>query len=255
MDVSSKTKTNRGIDIVMAIDVSSSMLAQDLKPNRLTALKNVASDFINQRTNDRIGLIVYAGESYTKTPITSDKQMVKNTMNKINFDGIIDDGTAIGMGLATAVNRLKDSRAKSKVIILLTDGVNNSGFIDPKIAAELASEFNIKTYTIGIGSNGNARAPVGILPNGKFQYGITKVEIDEKLLKAIADKTGGLYFRATDNSSLESIYSEINKLEKTEINEFKYYNYNEKYRIFVLIALIVIFTEWLLKNTLYKSFI
>ena len=159
VDVSSKTKTNRGIDIVMAIDVSSSMLAQDLKPNRLTALKNVASDFINQRTNDRIGLIVYAGESYTKTPITSDKQMVKNTMNKINFDGVIDDGTAIGMGLATAVNRLKDSRAKSKVIILLTDGVNNSGFIDPKIAAELASEFNIKTYTIGIGSNGNARAP------------------------------------------------------------------------------------------------
>ena len=255
VDVSSKTKTNRGIDIVMAIDVSSSMLAQDLKPNRLTALKNVASDFINQRTNDRIGLIVYAGESYTKTPITSDKQMVKNTMNKINFDGVIDDGTAIGMGLATAVNRLKDSRAKSKVIILLTDGVNNSGFIDPKIAAELASEFNIKTYTIGIGSNGNARAPVGILPNGKFQYGITKVEIDEKLLKAIADKTGGLYFRATDNSSLESIYNEINKLEKTEINEFKYYNYNEKYRIFVLIALIIIFTEWLLKNTLYKSFI
>ena len=119
----------------------------------------------------------------------------------------------------------------------------------------MASEFNIKTYTIGIGSNGNARAPVGILPNGKFQYGITKVEIDEKLLKAIADKTGGLYFRATDNSSLESIYNEINKLEKTEINEFKYYNYNEKYRIFVLIALIVIFTEWLLKNTLYKSFI
>ena len=255
VDISSKTKTNRGIDIVMAIDVSSSMLAQDLKPNRLTALKNVATDFINQRTNDRIGLIVYAGESYTKTPITSDKQMVKNTMNKINFDGVIDDGTAIGMGLATAVNRLKDSRAKSKVIILLTDGVNNSGFIDPKIAAELASEFNIKTYTIGIGSNGNARAPVGILPNGKFQYGITKVEIDEKLLKAIAEKTGGLYFRATDNSSLESIYNEINKLEKTEINEFKYYNYNEKYRIFVLIALIIIFTEWLLKNTLYKSFI
>ena len=245
----------KGIDVLFALDISSSMLAQDLKPNRLTALKNVASDFINQRTNDRIGLIVYAGESYTKTPITSDKQMVKNTMNKINFDGIIDDGTAIGMGLATAVNRLKDSRAKSKVIILLTDGVNNSGFIDPKIAAELASEFNIKTYTIGIGSNGNARAPVGILPNGKFQYGITKVEIDEKLLKAIADKTGGLYFRATDNSSVESIYNEINKLEKTEINEFKYYNYNEKYRIFVLIALIVIFTEWLLKNTLYKSFI
>ena len=140
--------------------------------------------------------------------------MVKTTINKINFVGISDVGTAFCMGLATAVNRLKDSRAKSKVIILLTDGVNNSGFIDPKIAAELASEFNIKTYTIGIGSNGNARAPVGILPNGKFQYGITKVEIDEKLLKAIADKTGGLYFRATDNSSLESIYMRLINLRK-----------------------------------------
>ena len=168
VDVSTRTKTNKGIDIVMAIDVSSSMLAQDLKPNRLSALKNVAGDFIDQRRSDRIGLVIYAGESYTKTPITSDKRIVKNALNEIRYDGIINDGTAIGMGLATAVNRLKDSRAKSKVIILLTDGVNNSGFIDPKIAAELAVEFQIKTYTIGLGSNGNARAPIGILPNGKF---------------------------------------------------------------------------------------
>ena len=144
VDVSTRTKTNKGIDIVMAIDVSSSMLAQDLKPNRLAALKNVAADFIQQRRTDRIGLVVYAGESYTKTPITSDKRIVQNALNEIRFDGVINDGTAIGMGLATSVNRLKDSRAKSKVIILLTDGVNNSGFIDPKIATELALEFQIK---------------------------------------------------------------------------------------------------------------
>ncbi|MDG1263731.1 MAG: VWA domain-containing protein [Flavobacteriaceae bacterium] len=255
IDVSTRTKTNKGIDIVMAIDVSSSMLAQDLKPNRLNALKEVASDFIDDRTNDRIGLVVYAGESYTKTPITSDKRIVKNALKSIRFDGVINDGTAIGMGLATAVNRLKDSRAKSKVIILLTDGVNNSGFIEPKIAAELALEFQIKTYTIGLGSNGTAKAPVGILPNGKFQYGLTKVEIDEELLQTIADDTGGLYFRATDTKKLKDIYEEINKLEKTEIEEFKYYNYEEKYRILLVIALVLLFLEWLLKNTIFKSFI
>jgi Ca-activated chloride channel family protein len=157
--------------------------------------------------------------------------------------------------LATAVNRLKDSRAKSKVIILLTDGVNNSGFIDPKIAAELAVEYNIKTYTIGLGSNGTARAPVGILPNGQFQYGMTKVEIDEVLLKEIATTTGGQYFRATDNRKLEEVYAEINKLEKTEIEEFKYYNYQERFRPLILWALALIFLEWLLRNTLFKSFI
>ncbi|MGB2304936.1 MAG: vWA domain-containing protein [Flavobacteriaceae bacterium] len=255
VDVSTRTKTNKGIDIVMAIDVSSSMLAQDLKPNRLNALKEVASDFIDDRTNDRIGLVVYAGESYTKTPITSDKRIVQNALQSIRFDGVINDGTAIGMGLATGVNRLKDSRAKSKVIILLTDGVNNSGFIDPKIASELAVEFQIKTYTIGLGSNGTAKAPVGILPNGKFQYGLTKVEIDEELLQTIADDTGGLYFRATDTKKLKDIYDEINKLEKTEIEEFKYYNYEEKYRTLVVIALVMLFLEWLLRNTIFRSFI
>jgi Ca-activated chloride channel family protein len=254
-DVSTHTKTNKGIDIVMAIDVSSSMLAQDLKPNRLTALKRVASSFVDDRVSDRIGLVIYAGESYTKTPITSDRSIVKSALAAIRFEGLIEDGTAIGMGLATAVNRLKDSRAKSKVIILLTDGVNNSGFIDPKIASELAVEYQIKTYTIGLGSNGRARAPVGLLPNGKFQYGMTKVEIDEDLLKEIAEKTGGLYFRATDNKKLEEIYGEINKLEKTEIEEFKYYNYNEKFRPLVLLALVLILIEWFLKNTLFRSFI
>ena len=150
MDVSTRTKLNKGIDIVMAIDVSSSMLAQDLKPNRLSALKRVATSFIDDRISDRIGLVIYAGESYTKTPITSDKAIVKNALGEIRYEGIIEDGTAIGMGLATAVNRLKDSRAKSKVIILLTDGVNNSGFIDPKIASELAVEYAIKTYTLSL---------------------------------------------------------------------------------------------------------
>ena len=255
MDVSTRTKTNKGIDIVMAIDISSSMLAQDLKPNRLTALKRVAASFVDDRMSDRIGLVIYAGESYTKTPITSDRAIVKNALGEIQFEGLIEDGTAIGMGLATSVNRLKDSRAKSKVIILLTDGVNNSGFIDPKIASELAVEYEIKTYTIGLGSNGTARAPIGLLPNGKFQYGMTKVEIDEELLKTIAEKTGGLYFRATDNKKLEEIYEEINKLEKTEIEEFKYYNYDEKFRPLILLALALLIIEWLMRNTLFRSFI
>ncbi|MBN09356.1 MAG: aerotolerance regulator BatA [Flavobacteriaceae bacterium] len=254
-EVSIRSKTNKGIDIVMAIDVSSSMLAQDLNPNRLSALKRVASEFIDDRISDRIGLVVYAGESYTLTPITSDKKIIQNSLSMIDYESLIDDGTAIGMGLATAVNRLKDSRAKSKVIILLTDGVNNSGFIDPKIASELASEYEIRTYTIGIGSNGMAKAPIGILPNGNFQYGMTKVEIDEKLLKSISEMTGGQYFRATDNEKLAEIYSEINKLEKTEIEEFKYTNYEEKFRPLVLVCLILIFLEFILRNTIFRSFI
>ena len=254
-EVSIKSKTNKGIDIVMSIDVSSSMLAQDLKPNRLSALKRVASDFVDDRISDRIGLVIYAGESYTLTPITSDKNIIKNSLSEIQYQGLIEDGTAIGMGLATSVNRLKDSKAKSKVIILLTDGVNNSGFIDPKIASELASEYEIKTYTIGLGSNGMARVPIGILPNGNFQYGMTKVEIDETLLRSIADLTGGKYFRATDNNKLEEIYSVINKLEKTEIEEFKYTNYNEKYRSFIYIAFLLIVFEYILRNTLFRSFV
>ena len=255
VDVSTRTKTNNGIDIVMAIDVSSSMLAQDLKPDRLSALKRVAATFVDDRTSDRIGLVVYAGESYTKTPITSDKSIIKGALREISYQGLIEDGTAIGMGLATSVNRLKDSRAKSKVIILLTDGVNNSGFIDPKIATELAVEFGIKTYTIGLGSNGTALAPVGILPNGEFQYALTKVEIDEALLKEIASSTGGIYFRATNNKKLEEIYAEINKLEKSEVEEFKYYNYAEKYRLLIILALVLITLEWIARNSLFKSFI
>jgi len=253
VDVSTQTKTSKGIDIVIAVDVSSSMLAQDLKPNRLQALKSVAKEFIKDRVSDRIGLVVYAGESYTKTPVTSDKAVIIKSLDEINFDGVIEDGTAIGMGLATSVNRLKDSKAKSKVIILLTDGVNNSGFIDPSTAADLALSFGIKTYTIGLGSNGNALAPIAINPNGTFRYGMTKVEIDEKLLESIAKQTGGLYFRATDNERLKDIYQEINKLEKTEVEEFKYSNAQEMYRIFALISFFLIFLEWLLRSTIFKS--
>jgi len=255
VDVSTKTKTTRGIDIVMAIDVSASMLAKDLSPNRLEALKKVAAEFIKGRPNDRIGLVEYAGESYTKTPITSDKAIVLRSLKTIKYNTIIEGGTAIGMGLATSVNRLKDSKASSKVIILLTDGVNNSGFIDPKIASELAVEYGIKTYTIGLGTNGMALSPVAILPNGNFQYGRIQVEIDEDLLKEIAEVTGGKYFRATNNKKLEEIYEEINKLEKTEIEEFKYYNYEEKYRPLVILAGLLLLMELLLRFTVFRSFI
>jgi Ca-activated chloride channel family protein len=253
-DISTRTKTTKGIDIVMAIDVSSSMLARDLKPNRLSALKEVAADFIKKRPNDRIGLVAYAGEGYTKTPITTDKSIVLNALREITY-GQLEDGTAIGMGLATSVNRLKESKAISKIIILLTDGVNNSGFIEPQTAADLAIEFGIKTYTIGLGTNGNALSPIAYNADGSFRYGMRQVEIDEDLLKDIAQATGGLYFRATDNESLEEIYDEINKLEKTEVEEFKYYRYEEKFRPWILLAGGLLVLEWILRNTLFRSFV
>ncbi|MBP8792275.1 MAG: VWA domain-containing protein [Lutibacter sp.] len=255
VSVSQHSKSNKGIDIVMAIDVSASMLARDLEPNRLEALKKVAGQFVSQRPNDRIGIVVYAGESFTQTPITSDKRIVLNTIASLKW-GDLDGGTAIGMGLGSAVNRLKDSKAKSKVIILLTDGVNNAGFVDPKTATELAIGLGIKVYTIGIGTNGTASFPYAKDPTtGKLLFRNSPVEIDEALLKYIANKTDGKYFRATNNSKLKSIYNEINKLEKTEIEEFKYYNYEEKYRILVLLAGLLVFIEMLLKHTIFKSFI
>jgi len=255
VDESTRIKTTKGIDIVIAIDVSASMLARDLKPNRLEALKNVASRFIQARPNDRLGLVEYAGESYTKTPLTSDKNIVLSSLKSIKYNTTIEGGTAIGMGLATSVNRLKESRAKGKVIILLTDGVNNSGFIDPKIASELAVEFGIKVYTIGLGSNGMALSPIGILPNGQFQYGNVQVEIDEDLLKQIAETTGGKYFRATSNTKLAQIYEEINKLEKTEIEETKFKSYDELFRPLVLFAFGLLLFELLLRYTLFRSFV
>ena len=255
VDVSSDTKTTKGVDIVMAIDLSSSMLAKDLKPNRMEALKEVATKFVENRPNDRIGIVVYAGEAYTKTPVTSDKAIVEEAIKDIKFDNVIQDGTAIGMGLSTAVNRLKDSKAKSKVIILLTDGVNNAGFIEPETASQIAKEFGIKVYTVGIGSNGMAQFPYAVAPNGDFIYKMMKVEIDEQLMKNIATNSGGRYFRATSNSKLESIYNEINKLETTEIEELKYYDFDEKFRPFVWIAGILLLIEIVLRNTIFKSFI
>jgi len=254
-DVSTKTTSTEGIDIVLAIDVSASMLARDLKPNRLEALKKVASEFIKGRPTDRIGLVQYAGESFTKTPITSDKAIVLSSLKDMDYSPVLVNGTAIGMGLATSVNRIKDSKALSKVIILLTDGVNNAGFIDPKIASELAVEYGIKVYTIGVGSNGMALSPIGILPNGNFQYGNQKVEIDEELLKEIASTTGGKYFRATNNEKLEDIYEEIDSLEKTEVEEFKYYNYQENFRMLVLLAGFLLLMELFLRFTIFRSFI
>ena len=255
IDTSTRVKTNSGIDIIMAIDVSASMLAKDLKPNRLDALKNVAEEFIKNRISDRIGLVEYAGESYTKTPLTTDKSVTLRSLKDIKYNNIIEGGTAIGMGLATSVNRIKDSKAKSKVIILLTDGVNNAGFIDPMTAAELATEFQIKIYSIGLGTNGLALSPVGIDSRGKFNYANVQVEIDEKLLTQISEMTGGKYFRATDNDRLKEIYSDIDELEKTEIEEFKYYSVDEKYRYFLLPAIILIAFEIIMKLTILRSFI
>jgi Ca-activated chloride channel family protein len=255
VDISSQTKSTKGIDIVMAIDVSGSMLAKDLKPNRMEALKKVATRFVEGRPNDRIGIVVYAAEAYTKNPVTSDKAVVQESLRGIKYDNVIQDGTGIGMGLTTAVNRLKDSKAKSKVIILLTDGVNNAGFIEPETASQIAKEYGIKVYTIGIGTNGNAMFPYAYAPNGGFLFKMMPVEIDVNLLQAIARNTGGKYYRANSNDKLKSIYNEINKLETTEIQELKFYDYDEKYRLFVWIALVLVLIEIGLRNTVYRSFI
>lgn len=252
--VSKHTKSTRGIDIVMAIDVSASMLARDLLPNRLEALKKVAKQFVNKRPNDRIGVVVYAGESFTKTPITSDKRIITNSIESIDW-GDLSGGTAIGMGLGAAVNRLKDSKAKSKVIILLTDGVNNTGFIDPKTATELAMSLGIKVYTIGLGTNGVAAFPYARDTSGKLLFRKAKVEIDEKLLKYIANQTDGKYFRATNNTKLKQIYNEIDKMEKTKIEELTYYNYKELYRIFVLLAGLFLLLEFVLRSLIFRSFV
>ena len=255
VDVSSKTKTTKGIDIVMSVDVSGSMLAKDLKPNRMEALKDVAENFVKARPNDRIGLVVYASEAYTKSPVTSDKAVVLDAIRSIKYDNVLQDGTGIGMGLTTAINRLKDSKAKSKIVILMTDGVNNAGFIEPQTASDIAQQYGIKVYTIGIGSNGMADFPYAIAPNGQFLFRMMKVEIDESLLRSIAKNTGGKYFRANSNQKLESIYNEINKLETTEIQELKFYDYDEKFRPFALFAGLLLLVELGLRNTLFRSFI
>lgn len=247
-----QTKITEGIDIVMAIDVSASMLSQDLKPNRFEALKKVASQFVKDRPNDRIGLVIYAGESYTKTPVTTDKGIILNALSELTY-GQIEDGTAIGMGLATAVNRLKESKAKSRVIILMTDGVNNTGFIDPQTAAELAAEYGIKVYTVGIGTNGMALSPYALNPDGSIMYRMLQVEIDEPLMKKIAQVTNGRYFRATNNQKLQQIYDEINQLETTKIEEFKYTEVDEKFRILAFAGIVLLLLEFTLKHTVFRN--
>ena len=241
--------TTEGIDIVTVLDISSSMLAEDLKPNRLEAAKNVASAFIAGRPNDNIGLVVFSAESFTQCPLTTDHAVLLNLLGSVK-SGIIEDGTAIGLGLANAVSRIKDSKAKSKVIILLTDGTNNRGDIDPITAAELAKTFGIRVYTIGIGTRG--RAPYPFQTAYGIQYQNIDVVIDEEPLKQIAGVTGGEYYRATDNNSLKGIYSEIDKLEKTKLNVHEYSKKNEEYRTFALIALVLLLAEMLLNKTLLR---
>lgn len=208
--------STEGIDIVIAMDISASMLAKDFQPNRLEASKDVAAEFIKERPTDRVGLVVYEGEAFTQCPLTTDHRVLVDLLAEIKT-GMVDGGTAIGSGLSTAINRLKDSEAKSKVIILLTDGVNNSGNIPPLTAAEIAREFDIRVYTIGVGTMGRAYSPVSITPGGQYRYELVEVKIDEEVLQQIASLTDGEYFRATNNQSLEDIYKQIDQLEKTKI--------------------------------------
>ena len=242
--------STEGIDIVMALDISGSMLARDFKPDRLEASKDVATEFISGRPYDRIGLVVFSGESFTQCPITTDHAVLINLLREIE-SGMIEDGTAIGMGLANAVNRLRDSEAKSKVIILLTDGVNNRGEIAPATAAELAKTYGIRVYTIGVGAQGMAPYPVQT-PFG-LRYQNMPVEIDEPILKDIAQKTGGRYFRATDNDKLVQVYNEIDKLEKSKIDVKQFTRKEEKYLAPALIAFCLIALEIVARNTVMKS--
>ncbi len=245
--------TSYGIDIVLSLDVSASMLAKDFKPNRLEAAKKVASEFVDARQNDRLGLVIFSGESFTQVPVTTDHMIVKDQLAKVKY-GFLSQGTAIGMGIATGVNRLKDSKSESKVIVLMTDGVNNAGLIDPILATETANQFNIKVYTIGIGSEGQALMPISMKTNGQFQYGYAKGEIDEKLLKEVASATGGKYFRATGNKSLKEIYEEIDKLEKTEIISSQTIRKTEEFYPFAFFALALVLLEMLFRYLLVRSY-
>ena len=245
-----QNSSTEGIDIVLAMDISTSMMAQDLKPNRLEASKDVASSFINGRPNDNIGLVVFAAESFTQCPLTTDHTVLLNLFKDVQ-PGIIQDGTAIGLGLANAVSRIKDSQAKSKVIILLTDGVNNQGEIAPVTAAEIAKTFGVRVYTIGVGTQG--KAPYPFQTAFGVQYMDVDVEIDEPTLKQIAATTGGQYFRATDNASLKEIYSEIDKMEKTKISVQEYSKKQEEYKNWAILLFSLLLVEILLRNTLLRN--
>lgn len=243
-----------GIDIMLAVDVSTSMLAEDLKPNRLEAAKQVAADFINGRPNDNIGLTIFAGQSFTQSPLTVDHTVLLNLFNSVSCDmatnGIIEDGTAIGLGIANAVSRLKDSKAKSKVVILLTDGSNNRGDISPLTAAEIAKTYGIRVYTIGVGSNGTAPYPYPTM--GGVQYINVPVEIDESTLQQIAKTADGQYYRATSNSKLKEVYEEIDKLEKTKLNVKDFSRKSEEYMPFALWAMVCLMLEVLLRLTILR---
>lgn len=242
--------STEGIDIVIAVDISSSMLARDFEPNRLEACKEVAAEFVDAREQDRMGLVVFAGESFTQTPITTDHKVLKSQLSTLK-DGMIEDGTAIGMGLATSVNRLKESEAKSKVIILLTDGVNNSGSVDPRTAADIAKQFDCRVYTIGIGTIGEAPFPFDF--GGRTVYRNVEVEIDEELLAEIAEKTGGKYYRATDKEKLKEIYNEIDQLEKTKIEVATLQRVSEEFYPLLFYAGLLLLLELLLRYLILRS--
>jgi Ca-activated chloride channel homolog len=245
------TKTE-GIDIVISLDVSLSMLAKDFKPNRMEVAKEVIVDFIDARPNDRIGLVIFGGEVFTQCPLTSDHKVLKNMFPQIKA-GILDQGTAIGLGLAGAVARIKESNAKSKVIIMVSDGVNNVGEISPLTAGELAKTYGIRVYCIGVGSKGKALQPVAIYAQGQYEYDYVDVEIDEKVMGDISEMTGGQYFRATSKENLKNIYKEIDKMEKTIISEKSFSNKAEHFLPFVMLASILLLLEFLLRYTLFRS--
>lgn len=251
VDTHRQPRSVEGIDIMLCMDVSTSMLAEDLKPNRTEASKQVAFDFIKDRPNDNIGLTIFAGDAFTQCPITTDHaalfNLLKATSSDIAAQGIISDGTAIGEGLANSVSRLKESKAKSKVVILLTDGTNNAGEISPKTAAEVAKSFNVRVYTIGVGTNGEAACPVVV--NGRVEYMKMTVEIDMQTLKEIARTTGGKCFRATDNNKLAAVYDEIDRLEKSKLSVKDYSHNDDLFPLFVLLALISLLLEQTLRYT------
>jgi Ca-activated chloride channel homolog len=247
-----ENETVEGIDIMLALDISGSMLAGDFSPNRIEASKDVATEFVSGRVNDRIGLVLFGGESFTQCPLTTDHAVLINLLHDINVGVIEDQTTAIGLGLANAVKRLKDSNAKSRVVILVTDGVNNAGSVDPLTAAEIAKTFGIRVYTIGVGTRGTAPYPVRDA-FGNIFYQQVKVEIDEDILRKISGMTHGEYFRATSNQKLKEIYGQIDRMEKTKIDVKQYSRKHEEYRIFALVALILAIFEILLRNTLLRT--
>ncbi|MBV7440229.1 VWA domain-containing protein [Weeksellaceae bacterium TAE3-ERU29] len=257
VDVTTYTKSEEGVDIMMVVDISLSMLARDLKPNRLEALKKVAENFVSKRLSDRIGIVVYSGDAVTQVPLTADKTVLENTIHNLGTMEGLEPGTAIGVGLATAINHLEHSKAKSKVVLLITDGgespvdfSSNRTYISPEEAAEVAKERGIKVYTIGIGTTGFVPPPIG-----KEYYPQHLFKLDENLLKYIADKANGVYFRATDNEKLKSIYNEIDGLEKSKISEKKYYNYSEYYRLFVIWAFILLLLDTVARTLIFKRVI